>query len=152
MKLIYRCICLVLGALLGAGCDSDDGTRVEYGQPHGTLRLDGHVQDEAGDPIAGIQVYHYGCEPDTTDAQGAWAIEDEFAQVPCSEGDSLRCAVVASDIDGAEGGQYKEALELLDLTRTEEGSGWYEGTFEQHDIDLVLELQKSRAPKDAADR
>ena len=43
MKLIYRCLCLVLGAVLGSGCsDSTDpveyGPIAEYGVPTGTVR------------------------------------------------------------------------------------------------------------------
>lgn len=144
MRIFYRCVCLVLGALLGAGCDSgtdpDPNNVAEYGMPYGKLRIDGHVRDETGQPIAGVRVSHGGYygTADTTDASGAWAIADDFAAVPCTPGDSTRCAVLAEDIDGAENGAFEQKVRLLDLTRTEDGEGWYQGRYEQHGIDIVM--------------
>lgn len=153
MKLIYKCICLVLGAVLGAGCDSDTGgDPVEYGMPHGTLRIDGHVRDEQGEPIAGVRVAYASSEPDTTDSNGAWSIEDDYAWVSCAEGDTTTCVVRATDIDGTENGEFEDTVVPLDLEQTAPGEGWYEGVFEQHDIDVVLPEKEPAEKKDGPAR
>ena len=66
----------------------------------------------------------------------------------CAERDTQDCVVRAADIDGAENGEYEDTEVLLDLQQTAPGEGWYEGVFEQHDIDIVLPEKEPAAKKD----
>ena len=145
MKLIYRCLCMVLGAILGSGCsDSTDpveyGPMPEYGVPTGAILLDGRVINDIGAPIPGIQVSYYGAGIDTTDADGKWAIEHSQTYIPCADGGQSACQLEAKDIDGpVNGGPYPPALVTLDLTQTEPGNGGYDlGTWEQHGIEVLM--------------
>jgi putative lipoprotein (rSAM/lipoprotein system) len=145
MKLIYRCLCAVLGAILGSGCSNSTepveyGPMPEYGVPSGTVRLDGRVLNDQGGPIPGVEVSFAGARPDTTDASGNWVIDQQHVYIPCSSGGSPDCFVVAVDIDGgANGGPYPVAQQALDPTQTEPGSGgWDQGTWEQHAVDIVM--------------
>ena len=114
MKLIYRYLCVVLGAVLGAGCsdssDPDDPV-AEYGMPHGRLVVDGRVVDPGGTPLPGIEVSFAGGGADTTGVEGNWAIDATT---------SLFC------LD-----------QTLSLVQTEPASGWFQGTWEQHGLDIV---------------
>lgn len=146
MKLIYRCLCAVLGAILGAGCSNNLGEPVEYGPmpeygvPTGRVRVDGRVLDGGGTPIPGIEVALAGGPADTTDAGGSWAIDAQGVYIPCATGDSA-CAVVASDIDGAaNGGPFPAVGMELDLAQTAPGSGADDvGTWEQHGVDIAMD-------------
>lgn len=145
MRLIYRCLCMVFGAILGSGCsdsvdpDPEYGPAAEYGMPHATVRLDGRVVDHRGQPIPGVAVSFEGAGADTTDALGAWTIETGQALVPCIIG-GTDCSILATDIDGpANGGPYPPAQQPLDLEQTEPGDGrWYYGTWEQHGLDITM--------------
>ncbi len=146
MKLIYRCLCLVLGAVLGSGCsDSTEpveyGPMPEYGVPSGTIRLDGRVLDHVGAPISGVEVSFLGALADTSDAAGAWSLDGQHGYIPCVDGGPTDCEVVATDIDGpANGGPFPPVTVTLDLTQTVPGNGGYDqGTWEQHNIDIVLD-------------
>jgi len=145
MKLIYRCLSLVLGAILGAGCsDTTDpveyGPMPEYGVPSGHLVIDGTVRNTLGQPVPGIEVAFNGAGADTTDAAGAWSIDREYAFIPCAMISEADCTVAAEDIDGpANGGPYLPNQTLLDLIQTDPGSGsWDLGTWEQHGISITL--------------
>ena len=145
MKLIYRCLCLVFGAILGSGCsDSTEpveyGPMPEYGVPTGTVRLDGRVIDDRGAPIPGVEVSVVGAGADTTDAGGKWSIDEDQAYIPCVSTDQNDCILQAKDIDGPDnGGPYPTAQVLLDLVQTEPGSGAFDlGTWEQHGIDVTM--------------
>lgn len=146
MKLIYRCLCVALGAILGSGCsDSTEpveyGPQPEYGVPTGTIRLDGRVINRLGAPVAGIEVSFAGARPDTTDAAGTWAIDEENASFFCVLNDQEDCLLSARDIDGAaNGGPYFAPDMVLDLVRTRPGSGSFDiGVWEQHGIDVVMD-------------
>ncbi len=147
MKMIYRCLCAVLGAILGSGC-SDPTEPVpeyappipEYGVPNGTVRIDGRVTDHLGIPIPGVQVSFDNTWADTTDAEGRWAIDREHTYIPCVTNPLADCLLDAEDIDGPDGGGFYPPTQVtLDLTQTEPGSGSFDqGTWEQHDIDVVM--------------
>lgn len=141
MKLIYRCLCAVLGTLLGAGCSDNSSAPAEYGMPNGKVRLDGRVLDQAGTPIPGIGVAFGGARADTTDAAGNWAIADESILIPCVFAGAAACTVAASDLDGAaNGGPFPTVEVTLNLTQTEPGSGnWDQGTWEQHGVDITMD-------------
>ncbi len=155
MKLIYRCICMVLGAILGSGCSNsmdppEYGVMPEYGVPTGTINITGRVVDDQGAPISGVQVSFQGAGADTTDAQGGWAIHRENDNIPCDVSNDTNCTIEAEDIDGpANGGTYAPSEVVLDLEQTDPGSGSYDlGTWEQHDIDVVMTEVKPRKPRD----
>ncbi len=156
MKLIYRCICVVLGAILGSGCSSMDepeygpGPMPEYGVPTGTINISGRVIDDLGEPIPGVEVAFMEGQADTTDAEGNWAINEDGAYLPCSFDDVIECTVAARDIDGpANGGPYPATELDLDLEQTEPSSGyWNLGTWEQHDVDIVLSEEDQGKPRD----
>ena len=144
MKLIYRCLCLVLGAVLGSGCsDSTDpveyGPIAEYGVPTGTVRISGRVTSDMGGPINGIQVTFPGAGADTTDTQGNWSIDQDRVFITCIEDDQTECIINADDIDGPDnGGVFLSSQVALDLVQTKPGSGWNTGTWEQHDISITM--------------
>ncbi len=146
MKLIYRYICIALGAILGSGCSDSTspdpveyGPMPEYGVPSGTVHASGRVLDNEGTPVQGIQVSVEFALPDTTDAQGNWAIDQNSTYIPCSDGQT-DCLVEAEDIDGPDnGGTYPTASVVLELEQTEPGSSTFDlGTWEQHGLDIVL--------------
>lgn len=144
MKLIYRCLCLVLGAVLGSGCSDstdpiEDDPIAEYGMPSATVRVDGRVTDMIGLPIPGIEVTFPGAGVDTTDAQGNWSIDNEQVFLGCTMDDQVDCSVIAKDIDGpVNGGPFPSSEVVLDLVQTKPGSGWNTGTWEQHDINIEM--------------
>lgn len=147
MKLIYRCLCTVLGAILGAGCSNDPGEPVEYGPmpeygvPTGKVRVDGRVLDRAGTPIPGIEVAFAAGAADTSDGGGAWSITADDIHIPCAGDGARACTVVATDIDGAvHGGPYPSVETTLHLNRTSPGQGsWDQGTWEQHGLDIAMD-------------
>ena len=140
MKFIHRCWCLLLGALLPSACsDNTNGPLPEYGMPQATVKLDGEVVDVAGAPVRDIVVEMSGFGSTTTDASGKWLL-DEVGYSSCVEDDKLSCGLEAKDVDGpANGGPYPPSLVVLDLQQTQPGSGWNLGTFEQHDVRIVMD-------------
>lgn len=146
MKMIYRCLCAVLGAILGSGCSSNStepveyGPMPEYGVPTARVRLDGRVLDPVGAPIPGIEVAFDGAGTDTTDAGGNWSLAAEGTYVPCIDSSTPACAVTATDIDGAaNGGPFPAVEATLDLEQTAPGSGYLDlGTWEQHGLDITM--------------
>jgi putative lipoprotein (rSAM/lipoprotein system) len=149
VKLIYRCLCMVLGTLLGTGCSDDMNDPVEYGPmpeygvPTGSIHVTGRVVDNQGTPIEGARVAINFADADTTGVDGSWTIEEDYAFIPCADG-STDCTVEATDIDGpANGGPYQPTEVILDLDQTDPGSGSYDlGTWEQHGVDIVLDETK----------
>ena len=78
---------------------------------------------------------------DTTDAAGAWSIAD--TRPPCNDD----CTVTTYDLDGPANGSYPSRQVPLDLARTEPGDGrWYQGRFEQHDVEIELDAEPDRGP------
>ncbi len=159
MKLIYRCLCAVLGAILGSGCSDPSepveyGPAPEYGVPTATVRLDGRVTDQAGEPIMGIVVTLQGAVADTTDAAGRWSIASEHVFLPCALNPGSPCTIAATDIDGpANGGPYPPTETQLDLVRTRPGSGTFDlGTWEQHGIGIVMTEGVDYGPPPAGGR
>ena len=162
MKLIYRCLCAVLGAILGSGCsDSSEpveyGPMPEYGVPSGTVRVAGRTVDWSGAPVPGIVVGlpYQGryADVDTTDAAGRFDLEAQGA-LPCLlEGGGV-CVVEANDVDGpANGGPYPAATAPLDLVQTAPGNGaWDLGTWEQHGLDILMDDAAEYGPPPAPRR
>lgn len=158
MKMIYRCVCMVLGAILGTGCSSDlndpveygPGPMPEYGVPTGTINITGRVINDQGAPIPGVEVSFDYAVADTTDALGNWAIDRGGVYFPCDLENENECTVQAEDIDGpANGGPYPPAETGLNLEQTEPSSGSFDlGTWEQHGIDIVMRDAKKRQPRD----
>lgn len=146
MKLMYRWICVALGAILGSGCsdkstDPEYGPMPEYGVPSGTIVLDGTVVDGHGTGIAGIEVSFNGAVADTTDSNGAWSIDRDNVYIPCTDENQDPCEVTATDIDGPDnGGPYPTLRIPLDLDQTDPGDGGYDqGTWEQHGIEIDVD-------------
>ena len=154
MKLIYRYLCLALGTILGTGCSDpadmvEYGPMPEYGVPTGTVHVSGRVLDQGGTPIQGVQVSVDFALPDTTDAQGHWAIDQNSTYIPCADGQT-HCLVEAEDIDGPDnGGPFPPTSTVLNLIQTVPGSGTFNmGTWEQHGIDIVLSNPKKNESLD----
>jgi len=148
MKLIYRYLCLALGALLGTGCDHgtfepDYGSpQPEYGVPTGSIVVSGVVQDAEGGGIEGIEVELAEAGLDTTDVLGRFSIERQSIFLPCLAGNDI-CAILARDIDGAANGSYADGSADLELQQTEPGQGsWDLGTFEDTDVTIVLDPER----------
>ncbi len=147
MKMIYRCFCLFLGALLGTGCDDRDdpveygpGPMPEYGVPTGHVIISGQVNDGLGDPIEGIEVSFVNAAPTTTDASGNFSINQENVYVPCAESSGSSCSIEARDVDGEDNGGDHVTVEMeLDLDQTDPGAGSYDqGTWEKHDVEVSM--------------
>jgi putative lipoprotein (rSAM/lipoprotein system) len=142
MRVLYRCAAVVLGAILGFGCNQSQQP-VEYGQPYATLKLDGQVTAAgSGNPITNILVtlrQDSDMQSEVrSDAQGHWSMRLDHGPL-CGTTGSDPCSLSVSDTDGpAQGGTFANVSLPLDLVRTEAGGGWYEGTFEQHDIEIEL--------------
>lgn len=157
MKLVYRCLCAVLGAILGAGCSNNLGEPVEYGPmpeygvPTGRVRVDGRVLDGIGAPIPGIEVALATGPADTTDADGNWAIDAQGVYIPCADGGAA-CIVEATDIDGAaNGGPFPAVEATLDLEQTAPGAGYLDvGTWEQHGVDIAMDDAAEYGPPRAS--
>ena len=156
MRLIYRCLCVVLGAILGTGCN-DSESPAEYGMPSGTIRVDGQIVDEDGHPVPGIRVAFSGARPDTTDAAGNWSIDDSGALLACVNDPYAPCTLDVQDVDAPDnGGSFQPEQVELDLVQTQQGSGWNQGTWEEHDIRIVvtesrLVVKRSDGPEPPAD-
>ena len=148
MKLIYRYICLALGAILGAACgqDSDennDPIAPEYGVPTGTVTVSGVVQDAEGQGIEGIEIELTNSERDTTDVLGRFSIQGQGIFLPCLYGNTT-CQVQARDIDGAANGSYIDASVDLDLQQTAPGQGgWDMGTFVDQNVNIVMDPERA---------
>jgi len=148
MKLIYRCLCTILGAVLGSGCSDSTSPepeyappQPEYGVPTATVHVTGKTVDAGGRPIPGILVTMAGAGSDTSDAAGEWAIDNDHAFIPCVEDPVTACKVVAEDIDGPDNGIYPDMEHVLNLVQTEPGSGHLDlGTWEQQNVDIAMEV------------
>lgn len=146
MKLLYRCLCAVLGAILGSGCSDNSSEPVEYGPmpeygvPTGRIRLAGRVLDLAAAPVPGVEVAFPGAQPDTTGADGSWSINGQYFQLPCVDDGAPACAVSATDIDGAaNGGPYAPVTLAADPVQVEPGSGYFDrGAWEQSGLDITM--------------
>jgi putative lipoprotein (rSAM/lipoprotein system) len=145
-RLWYKLGVAILGVFCGAGvgCGGgivpEYGPLVEYGMPHAEYKLDGTVvsaMDQSA--IEGILVtlISQGSTPNggdlsaVTDTQGKWTIDG--MALPCHD-----CEAEADDVDGAQNGSYQSATVALNLSQTAAGSGWDNGTFEQHDVTIQL--------------
>lgn len=131
-KIFYRLIVALLGpVIVSSGCTSSPGG--EYGAPHAEYKLDGTVVDEAGAPIGGIEI-QFDETVTYSDSDGNWIIES--SERFCDDD----CYVTALDIDYEENGFFQEKEMALDLVKTAESDGrWDEGSFEQHNIEIVME-------------
>lgn len=140
MKFLHRCWCLLLGALLPSGCGDDTiEPTPEYGVPYATVKLDGDVVDFVGQPVKDIVVEMDGFGSTTTDESGTWSLAANGFNA-CVTDSHLTCGLVATDVDGsANGGPYPPSMVVLDLEQTAPGHGFGVGTFEQHDIRIVME-------------
>jgi putative lipoprotein (rSAM/lipoprotein system) len=140
MKFLHRCWCLLLGALLPSACsDNANGPTPEYGMPLATVNLDGEVVDVVGAPVRDIVVELDGFGSTTSDASGKWSLNGVGFN-SCVADSQITCGLVAKDVDGAaNGGPFPPTLTVLDLEQTAPGGGWSLGTFEQHDVKIVME-------------
>ena len=143
IRAFQRLFLVLLGAFLGSACNP----KMEYGVPGATYRVDGVVRAADGDkpPIAGIKLSMgeaYGSFFDgvtgvfaTTDAQGRFSFEKNL--FPCGNS----CQLKVRDVDGEDnGGKFKDKDVQLSLKQTAKGNGnWDEGTFEQKDVEVLLE-------------
>lgn len=141
MKFIHRCWCLLLGAFLPNACSENpyDPPAPEYGAPYATVIVDGVVVDNLGAPIRNIRVEMNGFGATTSDTLGNWSIDTEgFAS--CVADTQIACGLEATEVDGLEnGGPYQPTMVVLELEQTSPGSGFNLGTFEQHEITIVME-------------
>ena len=114
-------------SILGIGvtfssCDQSD-TRVEYGTPYATFKVNGKVTDEADNEISGIRVEMYG-DTTLTDEDGNFNVEaSEFPG-------SADFQIIFEDIDSSENGSYQTAdtvVSFVDPEFENGGDSWYEG-------------------------
>ena len=145
MKVLHRWWCLLLGALLPSACSEsivdppEYGPAPEYGAPHATVILDGVVVNNLGSPIKDIVVELDGFGSTTSDTLGHWAL-NKVGFSSCLTDTLVACGLEATDVDDAEnGGPYDPELVILDLEKTSPGIGWNLGTWEQHDVRIVLD-------------
>jgi len=136
---VYRLFAAMVGAILGlAGCENN--APEEYGVPQADFRLSGRtVRASDGTAVPGIEVSFgaFAATADTSDAQGGWSIACK--KFPCNYFHADSCLVTARDIDGALYEALRDTTVTLDLVQTRPGDGrWYEGRFEQHDLDIPL--------------
>jgi hypothetical protein len=144
MKFLHRCWCLLLGTLLPSACSDttfspEYGPTPEYGVPLATVIVDGVVVDLRGAPVKDIvvEMEHFGST--TSDSLGEWSMQNVGLDT-CVVDTQTACGLEARDVDGiANGGPYPPTLVLLDLQQTVPGSDFSLGTWEQHDIRIVME-------------
>jgi len=75
MRWIHRCICLVLGSLMGCSGDDPLLPEPEYGVPSAKLVIDGQVTLAGiAQPIPDIEVRLAGVDTVWTDAEGLWSM------------------------------------------------------------------------------
>ena len=136
----------MIGVLLPGAC-SDNGLEPEplygpvpeYGAPHATVILDGVVVDGTGDPIRDIAVELDGFGGTTSDSLGRWSL-NRVGYSSCLTDSLVGCGLEATDVDSTEnGGPYLPELVILDLDKTQDGSGYNLGTFEQHNIRIEMD-------------
>jgi hypothetical protein len=101
--------------------------------------LDGVVVDNLGAPVKDIVVEMDSFGSTTSNDLGIWSLQSAgFSN--CLADTLVACGLVASDVDGTDnGGPYPPTLVELDLEQTSPGSGFNLGTYEQHDIRIVME-------------
>lgn len=141
-KKFLKLISLILGFIL-TSCDSspiinnkdDPGSgTAEYGTPSAVYKISGHVKDTQDNPIEGIQISFQHISV-LTDNEGEWNIDS--TTFPCWDDE---CELLVEDIDGPDnGGEFQDKTVDLNLQQTEDGSGWNDGTFEEHSIEIVVE-------------
>jgi len=133
---LYSVFTAAVGTLIGAGSCAYKAI-AEYGMPYATYKVSGHVEDQNGDPIRGIEVV-LG-DRAYSDANGAWSIESSGPSCHSS------CTVQATDVDGADnGGLYESKTVDITLLQTDPGSESPEdGTWEAHDVVIQLDLASS---------
>ena len=133
-----------LFVLLGFGavaCDNGMHDQVEYGCPTMTFSLKARVIDEAGNPIAGIEVQtkrHDFYSGNFSDAKGN--IDLTTGMWPNTNID-----VIFTDVDGEENGGEFETLELNisdKVEKVKEGDGrWYNGEYAADLGDVTMTLK-----------
>lgn len=133
---ILKLLSVILGLIVSA-CSIADETNPPapmYGMPSAEYKVNGTVKNESGDPIEGIQITLNSEVQVYSDENGEWLIEDNAV---ANFDESI---LEVEDIDGTDnGGEFSDKTVELTLTQTEDGDGdWDEGTYEQHDIDIVL--------------
>jgi len=105
-----------------------------YGCPHAEYTVRATVQDEAGEPIKGIEV-SFGYQKDTTAANGRVVLSG-------SETFISEETLILRDIDGPENGSYLPKEEPIKFTQVKEGDGsWYQGAYEA-DVTVVMKQDK----------
>lgn len=140
-RIMSKAVCSCICGLLGASCEGGPhDPKPEYGVPSARYRLDGVVRDlQTREPIRGIRIRMRNGDPSDTSGSirsngaGEWAIDE--TRFPCA----AACSLAADDTDGAlNGGPYAARVVPIAPTRTEDSDGWFEGTFEQHGIDIEV--------------
>lgn len=144
-KMFFKAILALLSMLPFFGC----GPAMEYGQPHVTLNIQGKVQSsQTGKAIPGIKIDLYQVDSEgtarldyhldeeiSTDSNGNFIIQNGYFTDPPEQ-------ILFTDIDGEEnGGEFKSKTVDLDLTQTDDGEGWYQGSYEQTDLNVDLDLK-----------
>jgi putative lipoprotein (rSAM/lipoprotein system) len=139
-KLLLKFFAFILG-LFGVSCF---GPAVMYGAPTASYKLSGNVIDkETNLAIQNIELDFYYTKV-YSDSKGDWQI-NVGGYSPCSN-----CIIVVRDVDGEEnGGQFVEQVVNVNPVKTQDGKGFYMGTFEQHNI--KIEMEKSPIPLDNND-
>jgi hypothetical protein len=101
MRWIHRCICMMLGTLLG--CCGDDGTpfEPEYGAPSPSVDIGGTVNDAYGKAaIPGIEVRLAGVDTVQTGANGRWSMTHYCADPEAVAQEILHFVDVDDDANG----------------------------------------------------
>lgn len=139
MRSFIALLSKALLALIGIGLASCDGgdMKVAYGCPYADFRASGIVTDQDGKPIQGIRVVLKGREYPNPDYQRVtdtvWTDHSGYYQYNGDERflEERRIAFEFDDVDGPEnGGEFSKVEVNVTIVQTEEGEGWYMGTYE----------------------
>jgi hypothetical protein len=97
MRWVHRCICMVLGSLLGCSGDDPTSPEPEYGVQPVKVMLSGDVkQDITNLPVPDIEVRLAGVDTVQTNAQGQWIMTSYTADAATVAQEVLQFV----DVDG----------------------------------------------------
>lgn len=132
LKHINYILGVIVGLLGFQSCDSIGGSElVEYGCPHAEFSIKGKVTDVKGNPIAGEEII-----AQTTDCHELYYQDEEKKVLTDNDGQYINEQVITFAppkvrvivVDNT--GKYKNDTVQIELKKTKNGEGWFEGRFE----------------------
>lgn len=133
---------LILLAVLGFSCDSDEITRVEYGMPNADFKVNGNIVDEITlANLSNIQIVLKDALSSSYDIDTAYSDADGNYEVSINSYPTNTAFLVEfRDPDGEENGKYLPVDTILDLSDVEFVNGdspWYSGE-KTKELDIKL--------------